>query len=173
MMFRRRSKKGSANDLYIDSSNHSINNSRHKAKYNLSQSLPELRRSQSLVIPPKPIKGILRITSVEDSLQSVYGKDDDGRVQSTNRRINSCTPDFDTSVRSSQSDDIVIRHGGSTRRRQSVLFKAIEIREYERTVGDNPSCSSGPPVAYVLSILHTKLAIPTLLSSHSIYLSLD
>lgn len=147
MMFRRRNKKGSTSDLNIDSSNHSIkNNSKHNAKYNLSQSLPELRRSISLVSTQKPIKGILRITSVEDSLHSVYGKDE-GRISS--RRLNSCPPDFDLSVRSSQSDDMIIRQNGTAvaRRRQSVLFKAIEIREYERTVGDNPSCSSGPPVS--------------------------
>jgi len=29
----------------------------------------------------------------------------------------------------------------------SIQFEAIEIREYARTVGDNPSCSSGPPIA--------------------------
>jgi hypothetical protein len=28
----------------------------------------------------------------------------------------------------------------------SVVFKDIRIREYERSVGDNPSCSSGPPI---------------------------
>lgn len=27
-----------------------------------------------------------------------------------------------------------------------IQFKHIEVREYARTVGDNPSCSSGPPV---------------------------
>ena len=147
-MFRRRSKKGSTSDLFIDSSSHSItNNSKHKAKYNLSRSLPEIRRSQSLVLNQKPIKGILRIVSVEDSLHSVYGKDGTVRSTSSSRRTNSCPTDFDSSLRSSQSDDIFIRKNGAERRRQSVLFKAIEIREYERTVGDNPSCSSGPPVS--------------------------
>jgi len=29
---------------------------------------------------------------------------------------------------------------------KNVEFKEIEVREYERTVGDNPSCSSGPPL---------------------------
>ena len=147
MMFRRRNKRGSASDLHVDSSNQSVNSSKHNSNYNLSQSLPELRRSQSLVSPPKPLKGILRITSVEDSLHCVYGKDNGGS-HSGSRRQSSCPPDFDSSCRSSQSDDLVIRRNGNTMsRRQSVLFKAIEIREYERTVGDNPSCSSGPPVS--------------------------
>ena len=154
MMFRRRSKRGSVNDLHVDSSSHSITNSKHNSKYNLSQSLPVLRRAQSLVLPPKPIKGILRITSVADSLQSVYGKDGGVSKSGSNRsgrpRHFSGPTDFDSSVRSSQSDDMVIRHSSNAiSRRQSVLFKVIEIREYERTVGDNPSCSSGPPVSYV------------------------
>ena len=28
----------------------------------------------------------------------------------------------------------------------SIKFDKIQMREYNRTVGDNPSCSSGPPV---------------------------
>lgn len=31
-------------------------------------------------------------------------------------------------------------------KRKSVRFNDIQIRYYERTVGDNPSCSSGPPI---------------------------
>jgi hypothetical protein len=27
-----------------------------------------------------------------------------------------------------------------------VVFRNVEIREYGRTIGDNPSCSAGPPV---------------------------
>lgn len=33
---------------------------------------------------------------------------------------------------------------------RSISFGNIGIREYARTLGDNPSCSSGPPVRYVL-----------------------
>jgi len=32
-------------------------------------------------------------------------------------------------------------------RRKNIEFKEIQIREYARTVGDNPSCSSGPPMS--------------------------
>jgi hypothetical protein len=35
---------------------------------------------------------------------------------------------------------------GRSRRHDSLKFDKICIREYSRTVGDNPSCSSGPPV---------------------------
>ena len=33
-----------------------------------------------------------------------------------------------------------------TKIEKSVRFKEIHIRDYERVVGDNPSCSSGPPI---------------------------
>lgn len=33
------------------------------------------------------------------------------------------------------------------RERYPVRFKTIEVREYERIVGDNPSCSKGPPIS--------------------------
>jgi len=36
--------------------------------------------------------------------------------------------------------------GGSRGSRGNIKFKNVGIREYARTVGDNPSCSSGPPV---------------------------
>ena len=32
-----------------------------------------------------------------------------------------------------------------------IRFKSVGIREYARTVGDNPSCSSGPPVRYAIA----------------------
>ena len=40
--------------------------------------------------------------------------------------------------------------GGPHHRRTtaSITFDRIEIREYARTVGDNPSCTAGPPIRY-------------------------
>ena len=35
--------------------------------------------------------------------------------------------------------------------RGRIKFDKVKIREYNRTIGDNPSCSSGPPVRYVNS----------------------
>ncbi len=38
-------------------------------------------------------------------------------------------------------------YGGSDNgSKGNIQFKNVGIREYARTVGDNPSCSSGPPV---------------------------
>ena len=36
----------------------------------------------------------------------------------------------------------------STRIRRNVSFHAVDVREYDRTVGDHPGCRSGPPVRY-------------------------
>jgi hypothetical protein len=35
----------------------------------------------------------------------------------------------------------------STTTKKSVRFNAIQIRDYERVVGDNPSCTAGPPLS--------------------------
>jgi hypothetical protein len=35
----------------------------------------------------------------------------------------------------------------STRMRRNVSFHAVDVREYDRTVGDHPGCRSGPPVS--------------------------
>ena len=32
---------------------------------------------------------------------------------------------------------------------KEVRFEDVKVREFERVVGDNPSCSSGPPIGYV------------------------
>jgi hypothetical protein len=38
-------------------------------------------------------------------------------------------------------------YGSDGNNKGGIKFHVIEIREYERTVGDNPSCSSGPPIS--------------------------
>lgn len=37
-------------------------------------------------------------------------------------------------------------YGSESGTKGGIQFKSVGIREYARTVGDNPSCSSGPPV---------------------------
>ena len=66
------------------------------------------------------LKGILKFTSNQESLSATYGGD---RSESGGE-----TPEGEGS-------------------RRGISFHKIEIREYERTLGDNPSCSSGPPIA--------------------------
>lgn len=59
-----------------------------------------------------------------------------------------------------KSDDLLKLYDtklmGTTRQqppriRKFVTFQHVFVREYERTVGDNPSCSKGVPVRYVVS----------------------
>lgn len=49
----------------------------------------------------------------------------------------------------------------STGTPKSVYWKEVEIRQYERTVGDNPSCSSGPPlsIGWHFDAKHTTMSI--------------
>ena len=37
--------------------------------------------------------------------------------------------------------------GGGNKMHRSVSFHSVDIREYDRTIGDNPSCRSGPPLS--------------------------
>jgi hypothetical protein len=37
----------------------------------------------------------------------------------------------------------------SRRRRRRVRFRHVVVREFERVIGDNPSCSGGAPISYV------------------------
>jgi len=43
------------------------------------------------------------------------------------------------------------------KKKERINFKNIEIREYARTVGDNPSCSSGPPISISWEYLPSKV----------------
>jgi hypothetical protein len=53
---------------------------------------------------------------------------------------------LDESLHSTYYDKIAAA-GASGGERRGITWDTIEIREYARTVGDNPSCSSGPPIA--------------------------
>lgn len=78
-------------------------------------------RSKSVDItvgtPWSNIRGIMKIATIDESLHSVYGSE---------------------SSQASQQ--------GKKKKMVHIQFEKIEIREYARTVGDNPSVSSGPPV---------------------------
>lgn len=81
----------------------------------------------------KKIKGILKITTHDESLHSKYqhAKGEECKEESPESVIGS------TAVTSSASSD----------QQRQIQFENIVIREYARTIGDNPSCSSGPPVS--------------------------
>jgi len=69
-----------------------------------------------LSLPTILNKSIMKRKTLDESLHSMYG-----------------------------SEDEMI--SGRTRKNLSLQFDKIHIREYSRTVGDNPSCSCGPPVS--------------------------
>ena len=55
-------------------------------------------------------------------------------------------PDLDEMVRSTSSPDLQTETGAFPSRSSSVRFSDVSIRSYSQTLGDNPSCSYGPPV---------------------------
>lgn len=81
-----------------------------------------VQRAQSLPcdLHKHRVKGIMKFSSVDASLHAKYG-------QNNNRE-----------GKENDSD---------SGERRGIKFKDIIIREYGRTVGDNPSCSSGPPIS--------------------------
>jgi hypothetical protein len=86
-------------------------------------------RSQSTPTPrrPKIKKGVMKFVTADDSLHSIYGESLKSDTSPENSNTSGCTV------------------------KKAITFHRIEIREYERTVGDNPSCSSGPPITYVFT----------------------
>lgn len=75
-----------------------------------------LHRTFSLPTYLHPPQSIMKKRTVDESLHSTYGGSEDGTM---------C---------------------GRGKDRPSLRFDKINIRVYSRTVGDNPSCSSGPPI---------------------------
>lgn len=61
----------------------------------------------------------------------------------------------------SADDSIHSKYGESeiseARKDIHIQFRNIEIREYARTIGDNPSCSSGPPISISWEYLPAKV----------------
>ena len=49
-----------------------------------------------------------------------------------------------------QSEDLLNKKSIESKHQKFVTFQFVFIREYERTIGDNPSCSRGAPIRYVI-----------------------
>lgn len=51
-------------------------------------------------------------------------------------------------------------------RKSKVAFGTVQVRSYERALGDNPSCSAGAPISYVLSVSAiSRYCLPSLSSN--------
>jgi hypothetical protein len=61
----------------------------------------------------------------------------------------SCTSENSSvdNAHSSQNSERSYHSCTQTETKKTVRFNAIQIRDYERVVGDNPSCTSGPPLS--------------------------
>jgi hypothetical protein len=95
------------------------------------------------------------ITITEDSDDDYSGRSGSGRIR-LRRRVapRRCVslPCFQKSIMKYRTLDESLHsaYGSEDGERNKYLplqFDKVQIREYSRTVGDNPSCSSGPPVS--------------------------
>jgi hypothetical protein len=69
-----------------------------------------------------------------------------GSVKSGSRTDSAASSKSQSSSLHSERHATGASTGSGSLWRKAVRFNRIYIREYERTLGDNPSCSSGPPV---------------------------
>ena len=76
------------------------------------------------------INGILRTKSLDESIRSCTSSESMDDTLGSSSSSTSSVP----SIRSSSSSG-------------SVRFRNVEVREYNIVIGDNPSCSTGPPVS--------------------------
>jgi len=84
-----------------------------------------LKRSNSCPTVMK-LRSIMRVASLDESLHNF------DISRSRGGRVNSSVEVLPT-LKETDS--------------RNVIFDAIRIREYERSLGDNPSCSTGPPIS--------------------------
>ena len=110
--------------------------------------MQQQRKSESAVINRKPI-----IIHEDDSLPSAKVIKD---AKSNRMRRCMSQPTTFLDVESimkwrTLDESLHSTYGSENGKERSLQFDKVIIREYARTVGDNPSCSSGPPVRYVPS----------------------
>ena len=85
---------------------------------------------------------ILRVKTIDESLSNESlskGKDKNGRKTSFHDSPLAVRIESDDSIHSCNSSD-------SSSCSSSIKFDKITIRNYNRTITDNPSCSSGAPI---------------------------
>lgn len=103
---------------------------------------------------------------------TIYEGDGEGGTQTGRMRRCLSVPETLWDIRSilkfrTVDESLHSAYGSETleKGRRSLTFDKVIIREYARTVGDNPSCSSGPPVRYVGSSLVCSRSVTFVLQS--------
>jgi hypothetical protein len=100
---------------------------------------------------PRKLKSILRKPQEEFSAAETE-PGVEGNAEDTASPLDSTTTAPSSPRRQRRRQHRRHRHANKgTRRRMHhhVGFGSVEVREYARTVGDNPSVSAGPPISYV------------------------
>jgi hypothetical protein len=100
-------------------------------------------------------KSIMRFTTLAESLQSVFGQHaslhdslDGGTFCDGNSSHGWLSSERSIDTHTTGSSSKVFRHR-LHRVHHHVGFGTVQVQEYVRILGDNPSCSSGPPISYV------------------------
>jgi hypothetical protein len=119
----------------------------------------QLQPQREVVIPVKESREI--VFDCHEETKTIDGEDDDGSVFTILSGIIAAWASENAAkkVRDPKSSRSLSFSGDDQRKsclkadnpvrpyRHSVSFGVISIREYERTVGDNPSVTSGPPIS--------------------------
>mmetsp|Transcript_11319 Transcript_11319/g.17510 ORF Transcript_11319/g.17510 Transcript_11319/m.17510 type:complete len:302 (+) Transcript_11319:195-1100(+) len=120
-VFRRKSRRSSLGSLIVS-------NNEEKAQTNvLSSSCHSSFDSGGSRFGPKPLRGCMSVTSLEESLRNAEKSTDPLREDI-----------------SAHSAPALLLSDGTKRPERNVSFTKIEWREYERALSDNPSVSVGP-----------------------------
>ncbi len=99
----------------------------------LSQSLPSLSTTRVKEAETLPVRGIMRVKTLNESLELMR------KEATADGNSRSC-------LRQPRHSHRAPRRNTWSSVSRTVNFNNVDIREYERVIGDNPSCSGGAPI---------------------------
>jgi hypothetical protein len=99
----------------------------------LSQSLPSFSTTRVKEAETLPVRGIMRVKTLHESLELMR---EEATADGNSR---SC-------LRQPRHSHRAPRRNTWSSVSRTVNFNNVDIREYERVIGDNPSCSGGAPI---------------------------
>ena len=155
---KRRTKQASFLSMASSNSNHSTGSGSRSNTlgWDLDDSSSGIHHASSPTSSPRVGKFLLNglpppsVPSLSSSSQVLTSTSDGGK-EGTNI-VDSADQAAGISDRSSRhSSQASLGDSSSVPRiRRNVSFHSVDVREYDRTVGDNPSCRSGPPVSVIV-----------------------